>query len=122
MGLGKWWLTHGPGSPGACAKAITQMYLNIRARHPDYSKSDCLLLTGVTRKRSFELIGRPYLSEERIGEIVEIAEGDLSVFAEIIIVEEDPEIGSTCVAQPDIYHTILEVISETVRKELGNRS
>ena len=35
MNIGKWWLKHGPGSPGSLARAMVRAYRTIQARRPN---------------------------------------------------------------------------------------
>lgn len=116
MGLGKWWLTHGPGSPGRCAKAITKSYLTIKAFHPEASRKELLLLTGMDRKRRWEMVGKCTLTDAKIAEIVESSFADLPKFVLSLVIEEDPKVEQVLSDSPDLYPDIVEVVTKTVRK------
>ena len=49
MGVGKWWLKHGPGSPGSVATAMVGAYRSIRARRPGLAQN--LLLAKTLESR-----------------------------------------------------------------------
>ncbi len=116
MGLGKWWLTHGPGSPGRCAKAITKSYLTHKADHPWASKKELLQLTGFSRKETWEVVGRCNLTDAKVAEIVESAGADLPKFVLSLIIEEDPKVERLLTESPDLYPDVVGVVTKIVRK------
>jgi len=49
VGVGKWWLKHGPGSPGSVANAMVGAYRSIRIREPGLAQN--LLLAETLESR-----------------------------------------------------------------------
>ncbi len=49
MGIGKWWLKHGPGSPGSMARAMVTSYRSIQARMPNLTRTQLLAETLESR-------------------------------------------------------------------------
>lgn len=49
VGVGKWWLKYGPGSPGSVAKAMVGAYRSIRTREPGLAQNQLLATTLESR-------------------------------------------------------------------------
>ncbi len=49
MGIGKWWLKHGPGSPGSITKAMMKAFKSIQARNPNLPRDQLLRQTLESR-------------------------------------------------------------------------
>jgi hypothetical protein len=118
MGLGKWWLKHGPGSPGAIAKAVTKQYIKIKNIYPSASKDEILHLLLNDRINSENLFGiKPINNDEQIA-IIRDCDGSLKKLIVYIVHRENPEADNTAVNFPDIYRNMLQVINEAVDKQL----
>lgn len=49
MALGKWWLKHGPGSPGSIAKVMAKAFKSIQGRNPTLGRDEVLRQTLESR-------------------------------------------------------------------------
>lgn len=65
MGLGKFWLKHGPGSPGSIAKVMAQSYSLIKRDHPQLSHEE-LLARALARRYTIARIASPELQERML--------------------------------------------------------
>jgi len=111
MGLGKWWLTHGPGSPGSIAKTMAISYSRIRAAYPSATKTDVLLTTIRTRHSESEL------SEETALGMIKRSEGRLEkLIQEIVFWEIFPKAVGAMMNAPEVYNEMLEVIREVTER------
>lgn len=119
MGLGKWWLKHGPGSPGAIAKAVTKQYVRISNIYPSASKDELLHLLLKNRLNSENLFGiKPIDNDEQI-EIIKDCDGSLKKLIVYIVHRENPEADNTVINFPDIYRDMIQEISDVVDKQLN---
>lgn len=116
MGLGKWWLKHGPGSPGAIAKAMTKKYLRIKAEFPSATEEQLITLLIKDRINVEQNVGIPPLSQSDIIELVEEVNGELKDVILYFVHRENPEAQNTYINFPEIYQNMLEVIEEVVDK------
>ncbi len=113
MGLGKWWLTHGSGSPGDCAKAIVMDYLKWKAETPGVSENELLLMVLMTRMSSRQHFGLTFLSHNEAESVVAKIDGSLPELIMYILCYEDDKINNGTQA---VYWQIENIVNETVYK------
>lgn len=118
MGLGKWWLKHGPGSPGSIAKAMVRNFLTIKSQYSSASHEQLLTLTLQERINAERLLGIQPLSKEEIMGIVDESEGDIKKLILLVVHRENPEADNTLKNFPDLYQNMVDVIDEVVNKHL----
>ena len=94
MGLGKWWLTHGPGSPGDCAKALVMDYLKWKAENPGVSEKELLFMVLATRMGSRQHFGQTFMSLDESKAVVEEVEGGLPELIMYVLCYEDEKINN----------------------------
>ncbi len=116
MGLGKFWIKHGPGSPGQTAKAISKNFMRLKSEIPDASKEQLLLLTLMNRMNAYKKHGLNTFSEEEIIEIIQQCNGKLWLLVKIIVLKENPTAREVQFAAPDIYNKMMYVIQEQIDK------
>jgi len=110
MGLGKWWITYGPGSPGSVAKAMSKAYSRIKAANPTVSKTELLLITLRTRYSESEI---DYATANKM---VRDSEGSLVKLTIQIIMREIPAATGAMYNAPDVYYEMLNVVQEATGK------
>jgi hypothetical protein len=113
MGFSKFWIKHGPGSPGATAKAIAKDFMKWKGELPQASKSELLINTLLTRMTSYTMLGLQPLSEKEQEELLKQSEGKLRKLIRLIILHENPAALEVLMTDP---RTMLEVIHEAVNK------
>jgi hypothetical protein len=110
MGLGRWWITHGPGSPGSTAKAMAITYSRIRAAYPNATKTDVLLTTIRARYSESEI------DEDTVLGMIKRSKGKLAnLTQEIVLLENSAAIGAMINA-PDVFGEMLNVIIEVTER------
>jgi len=110
MGLGKWWITHGPGSPGSVAKAMAMAYSRLKTASPSLSKDALLLATLRTRYSVYEI------DEASANEMVKDSKGRLAELTNQVIILEIPAATGAMVNAPNAYFLLLEVVNEVTAK------
>jgi len=112
MGLGKWWLTHGPGSPGSVAKAMAMAYSRFKAYYPTASHDELLLVT--LRSRYSEYDGE--IDNATANKMVKESKGRLAELTNQVIILEIPAATGAMVNAPNVYLKMLEVVNEVTAK------
>jgi hypothetical protein len=110
MGLGKWWITHGPGSPGSVAKAMARAYSSMKAANPSTPKDELLLITLRTRYSESEI------NDATANEIVKDCEGRLAHLTLKVIMHEIPAATGAMLNAPLVYFEMLNVIQEVTAR------
>lgn len=110
MGLGKWWITHGPGSPGSVAKAMAMAYSRLKAYYPTASQDELLLATLRSRYSEGEI------DNATANKIVKDSKGRLAELTYQVIILEIPAASGAMLNAPDVYGKMLEVIDEVTAK------
>ena len=113
MGIGKWFLKHGPGSPGATAKAVIKDYLKWKQEYPNYNQDEllyCTLLTRVTTGKKFAKISPP--SDSTMRHLIRAWRGDIRKLIVYIVVRETPGGENILMNNPQTHIDILSVIEE----------
>jgi hypothetical protein len=106
MGLGRWWITHGPGSPGSVAKAMARAYSSMKAAYPSASRDELLLITLRTRYSESEI------NNATASEIVRDCEGRLAHLTLKVIMHEIPAATGAMLNAPRVYLDMLNVVQE----------
>ncbi len=119
MGLGKWWLKHGPGSPGAIAKAMTKKYLRIKAEFPSATNEQLIAILLKDRINAEQNFGIPPLSQAEIIEIANESEGNIKKIILFVVHRENPEAHNAYINFPDVYQNMIEIIDEVVNKYIN---
>lgn len=70
MGIGKFWIKHGPGSPGSIAKAVAKDYVKWKREFPKVPRTQLLRKTLSTRMVSYTMLGLSHLSEVEQAELL----------------------------------------------------
>ena len=110
MGLGKWWITHGPGSPGSVAKAMARSYTRMKAAYPTSSQDELLFATLRNRYSEGEI------DNATANKMVKDSKGLLAKFTCQVIMLEIPAATSAMLNAPDVYYKMLGVIDEVTDK------
>jgi hypothetical protein len=110
MGLGKWWITHGPGSPGSVAKAMAMAYSRLKIASPSLSKDALLLATLRTRYSVYEI------DNATANKMVKDSKRRLAKLTNQVISLEIPAATGAMVNAPTVYLKMLEVVNEVTAK------
>jgi hypothetical protein len=128
MGIGKFWMKHGPGSLGSLAKNMTKCYIVNKESLPSYSNEQLLALTLESRiQAQFQTkkINALQPCDEEGKEISELElvqkhNWDLKELILYVAHCEIPEVDNACLKLPDLYQVIIEIIDEVVNKYLSH--
>lgn len=110
MGLGRWWITHGPGSPGSVAKAMARAYSTMKATYPTASKDELLLITLRTRYSESEI------DNDTADTMSKDSEGRLVQLTLQVIMRENPAATGAMMNAPDVYAEMLSVVQEVTAR------
>lgn len=110
MALTKFWLKHGPGSPGAIAKRMARSYVTLCRRNPESSHEDLLRLMLAQRYTVIVLA-----SPERQRAMLDAAEGHLANLIVDICKLENPRAFPV---SPEVYTTMMVVINDMIAAEI----
>ncbi len=110
MGLGRWWITHGLGSPGSIAKAMATAYSRCRKKYPSLSKKAILFETLRSRYSESEI------DEAIARRMVKDSKENLVQLTFEIIHREIPAASSALVNAPDVYNEMIDVVEEITAK------
>jgi len=116
MGLGRFWIKHGPGSPGSTAKAITKDFLKWKKEYPSASKNELLEYTLISRMKTHEMIGKKFITSKQKNEILQKIEGKLFRLIVYIDYFENPDSQKSYLEFPDLYNTAKSVMKEVMIK------
>ena len=111
MGLGKWWLTHGPGSPGSIARAMAKSYLILKNAYPGAPENDLL---HATLKNRYAMSGG--LDQTTAQEMLEASEGSLSKLTIQVWQKEVPRSSNAAIYAPEAYMASIQVIENEISK------
>lgn len=106
MNLGKWWLRHGPGSPGSVARAMLNSYNKMKRQNPEASQDELLLYTLHTRYR--------WLGQDEACEMIQRSSGRLVDLTVQVVHRENPSAEGARVNAPEMYALMREVIEEVI--------
>jgi len=106
MGIGKWWLKHGPGSPGSIAKAMGIAFRVLHSQNPDFSLED--LLRVILKSRYMTLVG-----QEEQDAIIRKARGSL-IRLTLLVVERE-RWKDLMGAPGEIYSMAFDAVLEVLR-------
>jgi len=120
MGIGKLWLTHGPGSPGTCPKAIAKDFLKWKREYPSASNEELLAMTLRNRMLAYRRLGRPALDDEEQRILLVECNGSLENLALFDFQFDNPSADEARSNSPEVYELALQVIRETVQKHVAN--
>jgi hypothetical protein len=109
MGLGRWWITHGPGSPGSVAKAMARAYDRIRTAYPSASKVEVLAATLRSRYSDREL------DNDALNRIVNECGGSLSRLTLAVIHREIRAATGAMYHAPSAYMEMVSVVHEVTQ-------
>ena len=110
MGLGRWWITHGPGSPGSVAKVMARSYTRIKNAYPAMAQSDLLFMTLRTRYSEYKL------DETAVVRMIEESQGKLANLIVQVIHLEIPAATGAMINAPSVYLEMLDVVDEVVSR------
>jgi len=117
MGLINWWLTHGPGSPGSIAKAITKNYNKFRSEFPIESENEILRMVFEYRLSIENSFGLPHINENEATKILnQVINGSLKELVIFFVHRENPEADKVMLKQRDVYFSMLNVIKKVIKK------
>ena len=108
MGFGRWWITHGPGSPGSVAKAMAMSYNRLRGAYPSASNVHLLFSTLRTRY--------PLMDDTTITQMVDECKGSLIELTLIVIHREIPAATGAMCNAPSVYSEMLDVVNEVTQR------
>jgi hypothetical protein len=109
--VGRWWITHGPGSPGSVAKSMARAYSRIRAMYSKASKDELLMMTLCSR---YAVVRK--IDDITANQMVKDSEGRLAKLTLHVIRREIPTATSAMLNAPDVYLEMLDVIEEVTAK------
>jgi len=110
MGLGRWWITHGLGSPGSVAKAMARSYSRLKAAYPMASQDELLLMTLRTRYSEAEI------DNVTAHEMVKRSRRRLAKLTLEVIMLEIPAATGAMLNAPDVYYNMVDVVEEVTGK------
>lgn len=108
MGLGTWWMTHGPGSPGATAKAMASSYSRLRMAYP--SASNVQLLSATLQSRY------PDIDDSTAVRLIDECEGSLTQLVLIVIHSENSTADKAMANAPAVYLEMLKIVKDVVQE------
>lgn len=115
MGLSKWILTHGIGSPGAIAKSMAKSYMHYKKINPFLSGE--LLLRHVAENRIDLEKKLGIMNPFSVEEILKKAEGDLKhIIRFFVMIESQDSKGFPQKLPLKTQFLVSDVISEVVDK------
>ena len=130
MGLGRWWITHGPGSPGSVAKAMANSYRRIKAAYQTASQAGAEIerITGCRLKDPIvsqdELLlatlrcrySQQEIDDNTANRMVKDSDGHLSQLTLQIIMLEIPAATGAMMNAPQVYTDMIDVVMEVTSK------
>jgi len=118
MRLGKWWLKHGPGSPGSIARAVAKDYLRWKEEYPQESQNELLRKVLQVRILAERSVGLRSLTDEEQEQVVIECDGSLEKLILAVVHMENPAAEEARVNAPKVYKQMLNIIAETVKKSI----
>ncbi len=112
MGLGKWIIKNGPGSPGSTAKVFAKQYNNIYNADRSAAWDDIFSSLYIQRVMAAPSMGGNLYSTVEMEDIVEFTEGDLPLFVFIMMFLETSNfrnnIRGTFSLSTEVLHEMIE--------------
>ena len=110
MGLGRWWMTHGPGSVGSIAKRMAISYSLLRRKLEGASHEE--LLWHVLRTR-YNVVEIP---DDEAARMVAAANGHLADLTLQVIKLENPHASTVALRAPAVHMEMLSIVREVTEK------
>ena len=118
MGLGKFWLKHGPGSPGSIAKVMAQSYSLIKRDNQDLPHDE-LLRRALARRYTIARIASPEIQERMLAAAMsDSLATKRGSFTELILQIIRLENPRGFPLPPDVESLAIDVIHEVLDKHL----
>lgn len=117
MGLGKWFLKNGPGSPGSTAKTFAKLYNSIPKREHDSEWEEVFTVLYKNRIQAYEKIGNigdNIFSAIKMENVVDFSDGDLPLFVFEMMFLETSKFRDNIVGNEDVFILATEVIREVI--------
>jgi hypothetical protein len=124
MGILKWILKNGPGSPGSSAKAIAKSYNKCVSVSNEVLWREIFLKVFQIRKVAGELISLDsgsLVSEVDLDKVIEYSDGDLRILSfQLMYIESERFRRGIQLADQETLSLTIEVIDETIHKMAPN--
>lgn len=117
MGIGKWILKNGPGSPGVTAKVYSKEYNMILNSNPNLTWKEIFPAIYGKRSIAFSLIGNSngnLFSKVNIEDIMDYTEGDFTLFVFTMMFLETKQFRNNIASHNDTFLLSTEVLYETI--------
>ena len=116
MGLGKWWMTYGPGSPGSVAKRMAVSYSLLKRGAAGASHDDLLLMTLRARYNAAEI------PDHAAAQMVAASEGQLAKLTLQVLQLENPRVSMAAMRAPTVYEEVIEIIRDVTARHAPGAS
>ena len=116
MGIGKFWIKHGPGSPGSIAKSVIKNFVKLKQQFPTASKEELLSLTLKHRVNTYQKLGLRPLHADDQKKLLDKANGKLLSLILLVIYIENHTAYETILTYSNIRQSVFDVISDVVLK------
>ena len=120
MGLGKWWMTHGPGSVGSVARTMAKDYTKVKAQNQTAAEEEILSKVLFNRMIAHQTVGSSTLNQIDPLELIEESEAKLTKLIFLVLQLENPTVSQVMLTAPRTFFTMLEIINEVVAEHAPN--
>ena len=110
MGIGRWWMKHGPGSIGSVAKRMAIAFSTLQKAKPNLDKESLLLATLRTRYKGSTI------DDSLAAEMISVAQGSLATLTIQIIHLENPHAAGAQLRAPEVYAEMLDIVGEVTEE------
>lgn len=120
MGLTKWLLKNGPGSPGATAKSFLKQFAYRPKGNNEMPRAEVFEILYEWRHNVILKLGNPagnLYSSVDPNKIIEFSEGDFPLFIFSMMYLETKQFRNSVFESPETIRDTVEVIFETVQNE-----
>lgn len=123
MGLYKWLMKHGIGSPASVAKAMAQTYKVLKERNPSKPETEVLADLFASRMGAAQRVHVNVYGPEEVAEVGEMLRQGAGLFEVVkyVSLRENPRILFDAGAPLDAESMLDEVIQEVLTKEVPSR-
>lgn len=106
MGIARFILRHGPGSPGSVAKAMAKWYTRITSARPDLTHEQVLYATLRSRYPEQKL------GEDALQQMLAESKGDLATLSMLVVHFGNAAANESMLTLPDIYAQAIEIVRD----------
>lgn len=117
MGLGKWFLKNGIGSPGATAKTFAKQYNSLPKIDHDSEWEEIFSILYIQRVQTYERMGNlggNIFSSIDMKSVTNFSQGDLTLFVFEMMFIETSQFRNSITKSKDTFTLATEVMYETI--------